>query len=107
MKQNGDEMMTRIGPMVSAVVLLGSLAGSALAVDGVLLKEQASENYCHIKFPAIRPSTLDTNHPQLKRSNTGDVIDYYGACDESPTGTDQVIQQKQDEQIRFGRDYED
>jgi hypothetical protein len=35
------------------------------------------------------------------------VIDYYGACDESPTGTDQVIQQKQDEQMRFGRDYED
>jgi hypothetical protein len=109
MKQKGDEMMTRIGPMVSAVFLFGSLAGSALAVDGVLLKDQASEseNYCHMKFPAIRPSTLDTDHPQLKRSNTGDVIDYYGACDESPTGTDQVIQQKQDEQIRFGRDYED
>jgi hypothetical protein len=100
-------MMTRIGPMVSAVVLFGSLAGSVFAEDGVLPKQQADENYCHMKFPAIRLSTLDTDHPQLKRSNSGDVIDYYGACDETPTGSDQVIQQKRDEQFRFERDYED
>src|SRR4030095_2142483 len=99
--------MKKFVPMISAMVLMGSLAGSALAADGVLLREEATEDYCHMKFPAIRPRTLDTDHPQLKRSNTGDVIDYYGACDESPTGTDQVIQQKQDEQMRFGRDYED
>ena len=36
-----------------------------------------------MKFPAIRPRTLDTDHPQLKRPDTGDVIDFYGACDES------------------------
>ena len=60
-----------------------------------------------MKFPAIRPTTLDTDHPQLKRPDTGDVIDFYGACDESPTGMDQVISQKHEEEFRFGRDYED
>ena len=99
--------MTRIGPMVSAVVLLGSLTGSVFAADGVLLKDQAAENYCHMKFPAIRSRTLDTDHPQLKQSDSGDVIDFYGACDESPNGVDQVISQKREEQFRFGRAYED
>lgn len=99
--------MKKFVPMISAMVLMGSLAGSALAADGVLLRQEATEDYCHMKFPAIRTRTLDTNHPQLKSSSTGDVIDYYGSCDESPTGRDQVITQKQEEQFRFGRDYED
>ncbi len=50
---------------------------------------------------------LASDDPQLKRSDTGDVIDFYGACDETPTGNDQVITQKQEEQFRFGRAYED
>jgi len=99
--------MTRIGPMVSVMVLVGALAGSAIAADGVLVKEEGGENYCHMKFPAMRQRTLASDHPQLKRSDTGDVIDFYGPCDESPTGNDQVISQKQEEQFRFGRDYED
>jgi hypothetical protein len=107
MKQKGDEVMTRIGPMVSVMVLVGALAGSAIAADGVLVKEEGGENYCHMKFPAMRQRTLASDHPQLKRSDTGDVIDFYGACDESPTGNDQVIAQKQEEQFRFGREYED
>ena len=60
-----------------------------------------------MKFPAIRPRTLDTDNSQLTRPDTGDVIDFYGACDESPTGMDQVISQKHEEEFRFGRDYED
>jgi hypothetical protein len=99
--------MTQIGSMVSVMVLFGSLAGTVFAADGVLVKDEAGENYCQMKFPAIRTRTLDTGHPQLKRPDTGDVIDFYGACDESPTGTDQVIQQKEEEQFRFGRAYED
>jgi hypothetical protein len=99
--------MTKIGAMVSVMVLVGSLAGSVFAAGGVLLRGEAGENYCHMKFPAIRSRTLDTDHPELKRADTGDVIDFYGECEESPTGIDQVIQQKQEEQFRFGRDYED
>jgi len=106
-KQKGDEVMTRIGPVVSAMVLVGALAGSAIAADGVLVKEEGGENYCHMKFPAMRQRTLASDDPQLKRSDTGDVIDFYGACDESPTGKDQLISQRQEEQFRFGREYED
>lgn len=82
------------------------MAGLA-AKDGVLVKEEAGENYCHMTFPAIRPSTLATDHPQLKSAQTGDVIDYSGQCDESPTGRDQVLQQKREESFMFGRAYED
>ena len=99
--------MKKIVPMISAMVLVGSLAGSAAAAGGVLSQQGAGEDYCHMKFPAIRPRTLASDQPQLKSSSSGDVIDYYGACDESPTGRDQVIEQKREEQFRFGRDYED
>jgi hypothetical protein len=99
--------MKYFAEVASFLVLAGTLAGSALAADGVLVKEQAGENYCHMKFPAIRSSTLDTNHPTLKSSQTGDVIDYNGPCNESPTGADQVLEQKHEESFMFGRAYED
>lgn len=99
--------MKRIGTMVSMLVLAGSLTGSAMAADGVLLKEELDQNYCHMKFPAIRQSTLATNHPTLKSSTTGDVIDFYGPCDESPTGSDQVQAQKREESSMFERAYGD
>ena len=99
--------MKKIVPMISAMVLVGSLAGSAAAAGGVLSQQASGEDYCHMKFPAIRARTLASDQPQLKSSSSGDVIDYYGACDKSPTGRDQVIEQKRDEQFRFGRDYED
>jgi len=97
--------MTRIGTTLSILVLAGSLAGSAFAADGILSKESlADENYCHMKFSAIRPSTLGTDHPELKRSDTGDVIDFYGSCDESPTGPSQVASQKLDYEHRLDHD---
>lgn len=102
------KFMKKFAPIISAMVLVVSLTGAALADSTV--GSQASSNeggYCHMKFPAIRARTLAGDHPQLKPSSTGDLIDFYGACDESPTGKDQVISQRQEEQLRFGRDYED
>lgn len=85
---------------VTVVLLSGSMAGGTLASDGVLLKQESTPgSYCHMKFPAIRERTLDTDHPQLKQSDTGDVIDFYGACDESPTGKDQVATQRLEERL--------
>jgi len=98
--------MERVGSIVLAGVLLGALAGSARADDGVLVKEEAAENYCHIKFQALRPRTLASDRPEVKRS-LGDIIDYYGACDQTPTSEDMVMQQRRDEEFRFGREYED
>ena len=86
-----------------ALLLLSSLGAvnSAVAENGVISKQEFTPgSYCHEKFPAIRPSTLDTDHPTLKSSDTGDVIDYYGSCDESPLGKDQIQEQKLEEQHR-------
>ena len=99
--------MKKLVRTISAVVLAGSLVGSARAADGFLLRQQAGGDYCHMEFPAIRPRTLATNQPQLKSPSTGDVIDYYGSCEESPTGRDQVIEQRRQEEFGFDRDYEE
>lgn len=96
--------MNRTKTLLTAFVLAGSLAGSAMAADGVLVKDEAGETSCHMKFPAIRPSTLGTDHPELKSANTGDVIDFYGSCDENPTGPDQVKAQELDHEHRVDHD---
>ena len=98
--------MKRIGATASVVVLVGALSGSAFAVEP-LLKEEAGDGYCHMKFPAVRQKTLSSDNPQLKSDATGDVIDFYGDCNVSPISDDQIVQQKRDEQFMFGRAYED
>ena len=92
--------MKRIGITVSMLVLAGSVASSAFAANGILLKDElgTDSNYCHTKFQAIKEETLWRNNPQLKDSSSGDVIDFYGPCDESPIGPDQV----KDQQRRYG-----
>ena len=84
---------------LAALLLLGNIAasGMALADDGIIEKEQAAPgSYCHEKFQAIQPSTLGSDHPTVQSSTSGDVIDFYGPCDETATGKDQVWQQKLD-----------
>ena len=101
----------KIATSFLAALLFTSALGAvnnAAADDGILLKQEVTPgSYCHEKFPAIRPSTLDTDHPTLKSSDTGDVIDYYGSCDESPLGKDQIQEQKLEAQHRWQSDYED
>jgi len=94
--KGGEKIMKRIGTMVSMMVMAGSLAGSVFAADNVIMKEQAGDNYCHIKFPAITQSTLFTNHPTPKSLTTADIIDYYGSCDESATSKDEIAAQRRD-----------
>lgn len=85
---------------LAALLLLGNMAvaSRALAADGIIEKEELSPetNYCHMKFPAITGQTLYTDHPVLKNDGSQDVIDFYGPCDESPTGKDQAWEQKLD-----------
>ena len=48
--------------LIAAATVAGGAAQVA-AVDGVISKTPASAvEYCHSKFPAIRPSTLDTSN---------------------------------------------
>ena len=85
--------------VLSMALIIGFLTVNALASDGVLSKDEFTPgSYCHMKFPAIRQRTLDTDNPEPKSSGTGDVIDFYGPCDEGPTGTDQVTTQRLEEE---------
>lgn len=101
--------MTNFKLNLSMLLVVGVLgaSGTALAADGVVVEGQLSPgSYCHEKFPAITERSLGDNQPQLKRSTTGDIIDFYGSCDETPTGKDQVEAQRLDEQHRFTNNYE-
>jgi hypothetical protein len=83
--------------LAAALILTGSLAGSAMAADdGILLKEELTpgSGYCHMQFPAITRDSLFTDHPVLKSANSDDIIDYYGSCNENPVGQDQVMSQR-------------
>ena len=93
---------------LAALLLVGSLAGSAMAQDdGILLKQEVLPGYCHIQMRAIRQSTLGSDTPELKDNGSADIIDFYGPCDETPTGQDQVWDQKLDARHPFARDYND
>ena len=84
--------------MLLVVGVLGT-SGAVLAADGVVVEgELNSGNYCHEKFPAMTERSLSDNQPQLKQSTTGDIVDYYGPCDENPTGKDQIATQKLEQQ---------
>jgi hypothetical protein len=96
--------------ILAAVLLTGTLGAinTAKGEDGILSKDQfTTGSYCHEKFPAVRQSTLDDNQPALKDSSTGDVVDFYGSCDESPTGKDQVQAQRIENEHRLDNEYSD
>ena len=96
--------------ILAAVLFTGTLGAlnNAIAEDGILSKDQfTAGSYCHERFPAIRQGTLDSDQPALKGSSTGDVIDFYGPCDENPVGKDQVHEQKLEAQHRFEMEYSD
>jgi hypothetical protein len=92
---------------LAALLLAGTLGAfnNAIAEEGILSKNELSaDSYCHEKFPAMRQSTLDDSQPALKSSSTGDVIDFYGPCNENPTGKDQDQTQILEQQHRWEMD---
>ena len=96
--------------LLAAVLFTGTLGAfnNAIAEDGILQKDQLTgTSYCHEKFPATRQSTLGDDQAQLKNSGTGDVIDFYGPCNENPVGKDQVQTQRLEDQHRWEMEYSD
>ncbi|MBI4528498.1 MAG: hypothetical protein HY695_32290, partial [Deltaproteobacteria bacterium] len=95
--------MKVIRPLLSMLLLAGTLGWIATPVsaqEGVLFKVQMpGTNYCHMKFPAIRPETLSWDRPVLKDASTGDLIDFYGSCNHDPLGKEEIIAQ----QVQRGR----
>ena len=96
--------------LIFGSILIGALGlggAKAMASDGVLSKTPlTAENYCHLKFPAIRRSTLSTNHPQLKSPETGDIVDFYGPCNHNPLGKGEVSSQREQDQLLRDQSYD-
>jgi hypothetical protein len=101
---------------ISKSVIFGLILAGALGLngaqaiasdDGIISKTPLTQGtYCHLKFPAIRQSTVDTNHPQLKSSGSGDIVDFYGPCDHDPLGKDEVSSQKDEDRLLRDHAYE-
>ena len=95
---------------LAALLLTSSLGAinTAMAANGFVSKDELTPgSYCHEKFPAMRQSSLGDNQPALKNSSTGDVIDFYGSCNEKPTGKDQDQAQKLEDEHRLEMEYSD
>ena len=73
----------------------------------ILMKEQSADgsNYCHMKFPAIEERTLSGDRPVLKDPSTGDIVDFFGPCDEDPLGKNQVASQKLNDGHRWQTEF--
>ncbi|MDZ4344035.1 MAG: hypothetical protein U1E51_16570 [Candidatus Binatia bacterium] len=97
--------MKNLKTSLSVLLITGSLgaSGAAFGDDGVLVKEPVSResNYCHLKFPAIHEDTLASRRPVLKDPQSGDIVDFYGPCDENPLGPNQIVSQKLQQENRW------
>jgi len=106
--KKGGENMKIATSFLAAVLFTGALGSinTAMSADGVLSKDElATGSYCHEKFHAMTRQSLDTDNPVI--NNSGAVIDFYGPCNESPVGKDQIQDQELEAQHRFTNDYED
>jgi hypothetical protein len=92
----------RFTPVLAAALVLFS---SFLWAAEVIISRvpDSSGNYCHLKFPAIRPETPSWPKPELKDASEGDIIDFYGPCDHDPLGKVEIHRQKQDYRRQFSR----
>ena len=95
---------------LAALLLAGSVGASNTfaAADGVISNATLTAgSYCHLKFPAVSEETLSSDNPVLEDASTGDIIDFYGSCNEDPRGMDQIQAQRLEAQHRWANDYED
>ena len=73
-------------------------------IGAVALNKEGS--YCHLRFPAIRPSTLTSAKPTLKSAASDDIIDFYGSCSYDPVGKEEVLRQKEMRDRQLETDYQ-
>ena len=94
--------------VLSMMTLTGALGLSAVSTraETVIFKDVLTQgSYCHTKFESMREETLALSQPVLK--DVDDIVDFYGPCDHSPLGKEEIQAQKIEAQHRFATDYED
>jgi hypothetical protein len=102
--------MKTVTSLLAAFLLAGSVgaSNSFAAAEGVISNATLTPgSYCHLRFPAIDEETLSSDRPVLDDASSGEIIDFYGPCNEDPRGMDQIQDQKQEAQHRWAQEYED
>lgn len=103
--------MKGIKAILAMSLLAGTFGFSAMpagAAEGVFLLKVAANpqnNYCHMKFPAIREETLSSVSPVLKDASEGDIIDFYGPCNHDPLGKEEIQAQRLQAQRELTRSH--
>ena len=94
-------------PFLSAALLVGGFVANGSA--DILSKTESApdSNYCHLRFTAITAESLAAEQPVTKGPDSGDIIDFYGPCNENPVGQDQIAAQKLDQLHRWQVEYAD
>jgi len=76
------------------------------AAEGIISKvPDPLNNFCHLKFPAIRENTLFSDRPVLTDPAVGDIIDFYGPCNYDPLGKEEIARQRYEHQLRMRKEY--
>ena len=86
----------------AALLLSGNIVttytpANANEIPGLLVKEEfVPDGFCRIEILALTTQGLAGQQLTSKRRNSGEVIDYYGPCSETPVGQDQADSQRMD-----------
>jgi hypothetical protein len=84
--------------VLSAIVVGTYTPASAKEIPGLVSKDGfVPQSYCPMQIGASTPESLLGEQPVLKRPNSGELIDYYGPCGETPDGQDQPDTQRLDQ----------
>ena len=94
------------GAIFAAAFGVGVSRANALDSQNDCVQSSVEDgSYCHMKFPAVRQSTLNTDNPQLK-VGSGDLVDYYGPCSHDPLSKDELISQRNELNLQWEMNYE-
>jgi len=102
--------MKRANLFSAAIFLTGYFGLAPVSLwgqQGVIYKAPSTgtNNYCHLKFPAIREETLSGDRPVLQDAKSGEIIDFYGPCNFDPLGKEAVQAQRLQWSQRLDREY--
>ena len=83
--------------VLSANVVATYTLASAKEISGLVSKDGGvPESDCPMQIRASTPESFLGEQPVLKHPNSGELIDYYGPCGETPVGQDQPDTQRLD-----------
>ena len=100
----------KIATLFLAAMLFTSILGTlnyAIAADDDTEKVPLSAQLLPGEIPCNPKAHFRHDNPTLKTETSGDVIDFYGSCDENQTGKDQQWEQQLEQQHRYQSGYED